>query len=149
MISNAHTKEKVKSLLLTELAKDNWSARIIEDLVTGMTAEKRRERIAGRVSDELPRIAATICGVTVPDMMSGWRKGEVILALQFVYKELYERHSVSYHAIASRFNRKYHQCVMSGIAHLNGRLETGDEETLSLHNRFRDQVEELTEMLSL
>lgn len=136
-----------KISILEELAKDNWSESFISGILAKVSVSRRNEKISQIISDMLPEIAAEVCGVSLHKMADRTKKEEVILAIKLVSKELKDNFDWSYQAIADRFNRKNHTTIMSNIADLNNRLETGDPETVEKYELFKARVAATRKML--
>ena len=85
-------KQEVQKKLIKELVKEDWNSRLVENLIVEFNEAKMVSDILRRVSDQLPFIAAEICGVEVTSLVSGSRKWETIMALKLCYKELYDKH---------------------------------------------------------
>jgi chromosomal replication initiation ATPase DnaA len=142
-------KLEVKHQIQEELLKENWNSQLVEELINGLHYVDQQERVLSKISDELPKIAARVCGVSVLEMAARSRKEMVILALKFVYKELYDHHGYTYQRLADRFNRKDHSTVMSAIETLDNAFEVNDRITTTLYNKFRYEVDAFKTMISV
>lgn len=141
-------KQKIQKIILQEIIKENWDSELVERLAGEMNQSNKDLRILQKISDELPFIAARVCGTEVFQMITGSRKAETVLALKFCYKELYDNHGYTYQMLADRFNRGKHDNVLKVLNNLNDRLETGDIETTELYREFKNEVMALRIMLS-
>jgi len=142
-------KSTAKKLILEELTKENWDSLLIEKIVGEVNGANKLKKVLSRVSDELPKIAASVCNVELVHMITGVRKAEVMFALKLVYKELKDNHGYTYQRIANRFNRGTHDNIMSALKDLNNRLETNDPVSVRMHQEFRNEVDALKIMLTL
>lgn len=142
-------KPAAKKLILEEVTKDDWDSILVERIAGEINKSNRMERILMRVSDDLPKISANVCGVELIHMITGIRTAEVMFSLKLVYKELYDNHGYTYQRIADRFNRGTHDNIISALKDLNNRLETNDPDTVQLYQEFRNEVDAFKLMLTL